>query len=406
MEEELQAMPYQDGKSLDHVYARPLHHRIILTIHERSMSARSPFRSSFHEDDEGLLTHEMASYRLRMRGPMRYAHCCYDSKQYFDRLRRAQDDMNYLARYISDRRVLRRYTIDHDGYGITLAWPVNKRLYVTSIRKLDHVSIVKNVRSKFLCDAAWVVPIGRITSDSATPYGEFDSPILMIDSKGRVLIYCYKSPDWSTCTRELPKCRVTRIRDDTLFLAAESLDVLATEGLVRCDWCYTPEGGAPYGVMQDDDAMYRLLNGGHDLVRVIAAKRCLRGRAWCITTMPGVEKDRFFRLDDGDIPSDIRMDIADRYRGSLTILGYIVSDLTETAYESDIVIVVNPICEVFAYIESESAVYWLAESIDSFFRKGTVRLYCNYEIEPNGSKNLWSVPLTRSSRLRLLRHHR
>lgn len=387
----------------DHVYAKQVD-QVVVLVGRQSKGVLTVRREDLQSCAKKgcLLNVQMALYRLKLRGPMRCVSLMPDYVRYVERLKRSSEDINLLSQHMHRRSVARMYTAVNDGTGITLSWPVRKKLYVTSYLRFDCDAVTRHVRSKFLCDARWVVPIGMITSDFGTPYSETNPPILMIDARGRVLLYCYKNTDWSASIQSTSTCAITHIRNDTLFIAADSLDVLITEGLSRCDWCYTGEGGAPYGAAEDAE-MYRLINARRDVNRVMMVKAQLRGHTWRITGMPGADSDRWFRLDDGEVSADVLADIHEMCNDCMKVLGYIIRDLTDTARESDILILVNDICEVFAYLENESSIYWLAEDIDSFFRKGCIRLYCNYEVEPNGAKDPWSIPLTRSSKIRLLK---
>lgn len=330
-----------------------------------------------------LLNAHEAEDRLRRRGPVRP---CAHYVNYGVYIRRA-----HAAKAIIDRLIpvsscpigLGVYTNVNESLEIPVPWPSNKSICILSQSKFNYDETARRLIKQYMCGVRWLVPIGVVVTDGYSPYYEHDAPTVLIDDKGRMLLHVHKPPSWVLGAEGR----------EAVYIICRDIKSFPTEGLSHCDWCYTDTGGAPYGAVHDSALMSLCAAKKHlsDLLRV---KRKLRGHTWLMTSMPGVDRDRLFRMENGDAPERIRRAVASVPGSPFHILGYIADDFQDFVENCDMYILVSNDCKIFVYLDTDSRIYKIAEDVDMFFRIGTRKIYFNSEVYKDAKPGQWDVPTT------------
>lgn len=374
------------NKGSDHVYARPEATETKTATRERAYVA--PIAATRPSRSYPWMVRR-AAQRLEVRGPFRPATFLSYYREYRKRVERSEEELWELKFHCLREEKIKEYTEKNDGRDILLSWPINKKICVMSFQRFNYMSIANQIAMRYSRQIRWAIPIGVVASTNGTPYSEYDLPVLVVDDKERVFLYVKRMP-W--LPSDEPPARKTGVPNDvSLYLAARSVTVLITEGLSHCDWCYSEEGGAPYGTTPDA-ALYALVSAKKSRPRLVWLKRRYGGHVWNITDMPGADGDRYFHLENGDTPPSIAAYLKNVYGTEFTVLGYVTNWENDEANCSNVFILINDNCEVFTYLRAELSVVWLAKNVDAFFRMGTRRMYYNFEL---GKDNPWAVPTTK-----------
>lgn len=324
-----------------------------------------------------------AEDRLRRRGPLRPVGYFVDYRDYANRVRRAHRSVQKLAAHTPSAVALQIYTCIHHGQDIIISWPTNKKICVVDYRKMRYDVTARSLLTRYLPELEWLVPIGVVVSDGQTPYNGQNNPVVLVDSKGRLLMHVQKPLPWATMQGQ-----------ESLYVICDDVSSFATEGLSHCDWCYSDIGGAPYGAVQDSELM-TLCGAKNCLSKLLRVKRKLQGHAWIINGMPGVDKDRIFQIENNDTPQRILQAISSIPDSPpFHVLGYVTDDFRELPQHCDMCVLISTNCEIFMYIDSESRVFRIAKDIDMFFRMGTIKLYFNSELYQIDQADRWNVPTT------------
>ncbi|AFX83436.1 e128 [Murid betaherpesvirus 8] len=263
---------------------------------------------------------------------------------------------------------------EHDGMFLSVAWPPNRKLRLTSTDKIGYRPVIEGLHGEYPLHEDPMEVLGVIMSYGQSLYSD-SHIVILISVSGRVFAHVRGRPVWSADYDPSTD-------GEKLYLIADNLQAFGRDGLSKCEEVYTESGGAPYA-MDEDDALRDITSvPSKNTLGFLKKLDVWQEHHWFINGCPGMLKDRIFIISS-NAPPYVKQAYRQAFGTKYAIIGRVVRSMEDPETDCEIYVMLDQSGAIFAFLPESNRLRRLAKSFDSFLRIGTRRLYLDFEVTRN-----------------------